>query len=596
MPKLRTRLVFLFTLYSLPFTLLLPGPLPAATPTPAVKALHQLFDDEWERLLRESPETATYFGDRRYNDRWSDLSLATIERQHKGNEAVLKKLAGMPRGALPPAEQLNYDLFKRDYSLAVEGHRFRDFLMPVSPINWEGFGGAASLAELPMFGSAADYENWIKRLDSYGTLVEQNIALMRQGMTERRMPPRVTMERIPRQIAAQLVAPAEHPLYAPFKNFPAGIDAKARARLENQGQTALRDSVIPAYRRFLEFFEKEYLPACSNSIAASALPDGAAYYAFQVRQMTTTELAPSLIHDIGLAEVTRIRGEMEKIKEQVKFRGSLQEFFGFLRSDAQFYYSKPEDLFNAYLILSRRIDPELVRLFGRIPRMPYGIKPVPAASAPDSTTAYYQGPADDGSRAGYYFVNLYKPETRPKWEMEALSLHEAVPGHHFQIALAQELGELPKFRRLGGYTAFIEGWGLYAESLGGELGLYTDPYSKFGQLTYEMWRAVRLVVDTGIHHKSWSRQQAIDFFKDNAAKTENDIAVEVDRYISWPGQALAYKIGELKIKELRARASEKLGTRFDVRGFHDTVLGSGALPLSVLESNVDQWIAAQSKK
>lgn len=579
--------VFLLALLALPAA--------AAPPSSAVKSLHQLFDAEWERSLRESPETASYFGDKRFSDRWTDWSESAIEQRAKGDRAVLKKLATIKRSALPAPEQLNYDLFKRRYENAVALQRFREFLMPVSPINWSGFGYATALPRLMSFSTAKDYEDWIQRLLGFGKLVDQNIALMRKGMLEGRVPPRVSLQRMTEQVRDYAPRLAEdNPLYAPFKSFPDSIPAAAREQYQVQGAAAIREMVNPAWRRFGDFLEKEYLPACSDSVAAESLPDGEAYYALRVRDYTTTNLTADQIHDIGLAEVARIRAGMEGIMAQVKFRGDLQDFFKFLRTDKRFFFKTGEELLDGYRILAKRIDPELVKLFGRIPRAPYGVMAIPDADAPNTTTAYYQQPAEDGSRAGYFYANLYKPETRPKWEMEALTAHEAVPGHHFQIALAQELGELPKFRRISDYTAFVEGWGLYSESLGGELGLYTDPYSKFGQLTYEMWRAVRLVVDTGIHHKGWTRDKAIEFFSENAAKTENDIAVEVDRYISWPGQALAYKIGELKIKELRARAESALGDKFDVRGFHDVVLGSGAIPLDMLEGIVNQWIEARA--
>jgi uncharacterized protein (DUF885 family) len=371
----------------------------------------------------------------------------------------------------------------------------------------------------------------------------------------------------------------------------AGVPAAARPRLRNEGRAAVHDVVVPAYRRLLRFFEERYLPGSRTTIAASDLPDGDAYYAFAIRSYTTTDLSAEAIHQLGLREVERIRGEMETLIGQIGFHGTFAEFLRYLRSDDRFYYTSADDLLEGYREITRRIEPQLGKLFGRLPTIPMDVQPIPAAEAAASTTAYYYPGAADGSRPGTVFVNLDQLHSRPRYEMEALMAHEGVPGHHLQISLALQQGELPKFRRYDGYTAYVEGWGLYSESLGNELGLYRDPYSHFGALTFEMMRAVRLVVDTGIHAKRWSRQQAIDYFTANTASGEHDIANEVDRYIGWPGQALAYKIGQLKISELRHRAEEKLGSRFDVKAFHDLILGSGALPLDLLEARVDSWLA-----
>jgi uncharacterized protein (DUF885 family) len=559
------------------------------------RALHQLFEEEWEWTMREFPTYASRLGDRRFNDRWPDVSLEAYEARHRHRLETLRRLGSVNRARLSPADRLNYDLFRKDLEQDIEEHRFREYLLPVNQRG--GVQSADELAELLRFQTVRDYEDWLARLRALPRYLEQTEALMREGVRARKLWPREVLKRVPAQLDKQVVERAEEsPFFLPFKNFPADIAAGERERLTLAAQEAITKSVVPAYRRFRDFFNKEYLPASFDRVGIWQWPDGAEAYAFLARRYTTTGLTPQQIHEQGLAEVARIRAEMQRVMTQVGFKGSHKEFFRKLRTGDEFYYKTPEELLEAYRALSKRIDPHLVKVFKTIPRMPYGVVPIPEKSAPDTTTAYYNGPAADGSRPGLYYVNLYKPETRPKYEMMALSLHEAVPGHHLQIARAMELGEIPKFRRYGGYTAFVEGWGLYAESLGEDMGLYDDPYSKFGQLTYEMWRAVRLVVDTGIHHLRWDRQRAIDYFLDNAAKTEQDIVNEIDRYITNPGQALAYKIGELKLKELRARAAAAIGPSFDVREFHDVVLGSGAVPLDVLERNVDEWIKSQKSR
>ena len=562
---------------------------PFAAEEDAAAQLHAIFEEEWEYFLRENPDSASRRGDRRWNDRWPDVSLEAIERRHQHRKEVLERLEAIDYEALSEADKLNYTLFRRRYELEVEAHQYRWYLLPLS--HRGGIQTRNALADSLRFATVKDYEDWLARLRGFPTLMDQTIALMREGIRGGMVHPKVIMDRVPAQIAAQIVDdPAESLFFKPFKRFPVDIPLTEQERLVAEAKTAVGEHIIPSFRRFQEFFINEYLPACSDRVGAWQLPRGQELYAFRARRYTTTDLTPEEIHQIGLREVRRIRGEMEKIIEEVGFEGSFQEFFEFLRTDPQFYYDDPEELLEAYRAIAKQIDPTLVRLFGRLPRMPYGVEPVPEHSAPHAGFASYRWPAADGSRAGTYFVNLYKPEVHPKYGMEAVSFHEAVPGHHLQIALAMELENLPKFRRFGRYAAFGEGWALYAETLGEELGFYQDPYSKFGQLSEELWRAVRLVVDTGMHYLGWTRQQAIDYSKANPARSEYVIVNQIDRYISWPGQALAYKIGELKIKELRARAEQELGERFDIRAFHDTVLGSGAVPLDVLEVIVEDWI------
>jgi prolyl oligopeptidase len=555
----------------------------------AARQLQELFTSEWDYRMREFPTDASQLGDRRWNDRWPDMTLDAIRKRQEHYVEALARLSRINRATLSRQDQLNYDLFKREYEETVEAFRYRLYLLPLN--QREGIQTAYDLSTALRFETVKDYDDWIARLRAFPAYMDQTIELMRTGIKERIMWPKVVMQRVPAQIDKQITTDPQASLfYKPFQSFPDTIPAAERLRLAKAAREAITSNVVPAYQKLKEFFARDYLPASYDRVGASEMPQGKEMYAFLARRNTTTSLTPAEIHEKGLTEVKRIRAEMQSVMDRVGFKGTLQEFFKFLRTDRRFYYQTPEELYEAYQAMSKSIDPKLVKVFKTLPRMPYGVDPIPAAIAPDTTTAYYRQPAADGSRAGTYFVNLYKPESRPKYEMMALSLHEAVPGHHLQIALAFELGEMPNFRRYGGYTAFIEGWGLYAESLGDDMGLYEDPYAKFGQLTYEMWRAVRLVVDTGMHNMGWDRQRAIDFFLDNAAKSEQDIVNEIDRYISDPGQALAYKIGQLKIKELRERAARELGARFDLREFHDVVLLSGAVPLDVLERNVDEWI------
>jgi uncharacterized protein (DUF885 family) len=557
--------------------------------------LEKLFAEEWEYTLREQPTFASNLGDLRYNDRWPDLSPAAMEKRQEHQRLLLKKLDAFDGKTLSKDDRLNYDLFRHQVETQIAEQPFQWHLVPLD--QRDGIQTEYTLADSLPFRKVKDYEDWIARLNNFPAYTEQSIALMRAGIKAKVLQPQVVMRRVPAQIRKQIVEnPEQSPFYSPLKKFPADISAEDQKRLKTAAKTAIADCVVPAYRDFLKFFEAEYLPACYPQVGAWQLPRGDEFYAIRCRHFTTTKLTPDEIHNIGLAEVARIRKEMEAIQREVKFDGTFHQFLEHLRTDKSQYYETPEELMAGYLALCKKIDPQLTKLFKKLPRIPYGLEPIPQQIAPDTTTAYYRPPSADGLRAGTYFVNLYRVEMRPKYEMEALSLHEAVPGHHLQIALATEMENVPQFRKFGGFTAFVEGWALYSERLGSDLGCYQDPYSRFGQLTYEMWRAVRLVVDTGMHSKRWTREQAIEFFQQNTAKSELDIANEVDRYIAWPGQALAYKIGELKIRELRDRAEKKLGDKFDIREFHDVVLRQGAVPLDLLEKLVDEWLATAVSK
>jgi len=570
------------------FAILLAGPVVAD----ASADFSGLLDEVWESRMADFPTFASSLGDRRYNDQWTDQSLKAIEKRHVKDSEFLRRLYAIDRDALSEADQLNFELFRRELQNDVDAHQFKAYLMPFSHR-----GGVQTLNQTALrlrLSTVQDYEDWLVRMSKVGTVVEQAIDRAERGRKDGYVAPGILMQRIPNQIATQLTElGTDSPFYEEFLEMPDAISDEDQQRLRDSAVSTIEKIVIPAYRDLARYFEKTYLPASRESIGLSSLPNGKSWYEFRARNYTTTRMTPEDIHRLGLNEVRRIRDEMQLIIDDLEFEGDFQAFLTFMRTDPQFYYDNPDALYEAYLATCKRIDPELVKLFGHLPRMPYGVKPIPAATAPDTTTAYYSRPAADGSRAGTYWVNLYRPEVRPKYEIEVLSVHEAMPGHHLQLALQQELGNMPNFRRFSGFTAFVEGWGLYSESLGYDLGLYKDAYSRFGALTYEMWRAVRLVVDTGIHYMGWTRQQAIDFFKDNAAKTEHDIVNEIDRYIGNPGQALAYKIGQLKILSLRESAENRLGDKFDIRAFHDELLGAGALPLDILEQRMDAWIASQ---
>lgn len=551
-----------------------------------------LLDEAWEWQLVQNPVFASSLGDRRFNEQWSDNSIEAIEDRQKQQQAFLDRVIAIDASQLSAVDQLNYDLFRRQLQNTIDGQQYKEHLMPMSQRG--GIQSLESTTQRLRMQSVKDYEDWLARMAKVETVIEQTIVRMEQGRKNGYMPPKILMERIPDQLAQQTVEnPEDSPFFGVFEAMPDAISDEDTSRLQASAKEIIDESIVPAYRDFSRYFNKTYLPASRESIGVSELPNGEAYYEHKARLFTTTQMNPNEIHRLGLNEVKRIRDQMQLIIDELQFDGDFADFLHFLRTDPQFYFDDPDDLYEAYLATCKRIDPELVKLFGKLPRMPYGLRPIPDNIAPDTTTAYYNSPAADGSRAGYYYVNLYKPEVRPKYEIEVLSVHEAMPGHHLQIALAQELEDVPNFRRYSGFTAFVEGWGLYSEALGYDLGLYKDPYSKFGALTYEMWRAVRLVVDTGMHYKGWTRQQAIDFFKDNAAKTELDIINEIDRYLIMPGQALAYKIGQLKMLELRRQAEQALGDDFDVRAFHDELLGAGAVPLEVLETRMNRWLTQQ---
>jgi len=562
--------------------------------------------DDWKQWLTEYPELATVLGFPGLNDRWRDDSPEGIERRRRHLASSRSTLLGFDRDDLPANERLSCDLYRGLLEDAEAGLRFGHDPLPFclgSPFNlWmplnqlEGIHVTASdMADLQPHERLSDYTDLLARLRSLPTAIEQTQALLEAGRARGYTPARIAVRGVPDQISNLVTTePLASALLKPFSDFPASVGEADRHRLVDEARAIYLDRVAPSLERLRVYYRSRYLPACREKVAVSSLPNGAEAYRFLVRWTTTTDLSPQQIHDIGLAEVRRIRAALEALMVKTGFSGTFDEFKRFLREDPRFFWTRGEELVDGYRIIAKKVDPQLGHLFGRLPRLPYGVVPVPRFKEAASPTAYYIPGAPTTGRPGQFFTNTYRVGIRPRWEMEALTLHEAVPGHHLQIALAQELQNLPDFRQQTGPTAYVEGWGLYAESLGEELGCYQDPYSKVGQLTFDMWRSIRLVVDTGMHALGWTRERAIEFFRENTGMSDVGIEVEVDRYIVWPGQALAYKIGQLKLRELRTLAERRLGGRFDVRGFHDLVLGEGALPLRDLEARVKKWIGSRA--
>ena len=584
------------------------GPAPSPSPAPAVqpavseataKTLHSLFDREWEWRLQDWPLLATAIGDYRYDDKLPDASLESWKTRADKTDGFLQELTSIDRATLNAVDRINYDMFKAQLDERRESFKYDEHLMPLNADS--GFHTEFALMQKQMaFATAADYDKYIARLKAFPKYVDDQIGLMREGLKKGVTIPRAALAGIETSIQPLIVDdPAKSPLWEPFARVPvalASLDQATRDRLQSDGRAAIADGVTPAYKKFLTFMTNDYVPGARETLAASELPNGKEYYAYLVKRFTTVDVTWEQVHQTGLEQVAAIQNEMDEAMKKSGFKGTFPEFLKFLRTDPRFYPKTGDALLKEASFIAKKMDAKLPALFGKLPRQPYGVSPVPAYLAPKYTAGRYSPNPPGGTEPGYYWVNTYALNTRPLYNLEALTLHEAVPGHHLQGALSYEVEGLPAFRKWTYISAFGEGWGLYSEWLGLEAGFYTDPYSNFGRLTYAMWRAARLVVDTGLHAKGWTRQQAIDYLSQHTALSVHECTTETDRYISWPGQALSYKTGELKIRELRRRAEQALGAKFDVRRFHDAVLGNGSVPLTVLEQVIDEWIAAEQKR
>ena len=562
--------------------------------------LEKMYVVYWEDGLKRNPIQATFVGDNRYNDQLPNFFAPSYRTESIAiSKDWLKKFQAIDASDIEGQTRLSYDIMVRSLKLELEGSEFRTDLMPLNQFNniIAAFAQLGSGTSAQPFKTVGDYDNWLKRANKMPELMTQMQANMREGVKIGMVPPKILMLKVLPQLEGIISKTTEDSIFwTPIKNMPAGFSAADKKRLTTAYSALISKKLNPAISGLHSFVKNDYVPKCRDSVGMKGLPDGQAIYAYQAKTSTTTDQTPAELHAIGLAEVARIHDLIRGIMAQEKFKGSLQEFFHFMDSDKQFQFKDEKALLAAYEALRVKVDKKIPEFFAVTPKAGFEIRPIEAFRAASSAGGEYQGPSEDGTRPGIFYVNTFDLPTRKTWDSEDLFLHEAIPGHHFQIAIQQELTGIPKFRRFGGDTAYVEGWGLYAETMGKELGVFTDPYMYFGGLQGELWRAIRLVVDTGLHDKGWSREQVIKYMRDNSAVSETDAIAEAERYMAIPGQALAYKMGQLKITELRARASKALGKGFDVREFHDQILKDGSLPLSVLDAKIDRWIADKTEQ
>lgn len=555
----------------------------------------RFLDAHWKDLMIEFPEAATLEGYPGQNDRLSDRSLKALINRRKEDKCIYGVLKKINRTKLNGEDTVTYDLLAHDYEDSIERSKFGNDYMPVSQLGNPMTEFSELLSSAPV-NSVKDFENILARFEAYPAQVSQVTEVMREGMKLKYMPYKPFMSKIDLQISKYIDDdPEKTVLYQAFKEMPASVDKEDQVKLRARARDLLQTKVIPAIKQFRKFFNEEYAPQGRENISFASLPGGADWYATEVKHYTTTNKSPDELHELGLREVARISGEMAKVREELKFKGDAKAFNKFLLSDKKFQYSTAEELLAGYREIAKRIDAGLPLMFKTLPRLTYGVKEMPPHIGEAGPTAYYIQGSLEAGRAGFFMANTTNLPSRPKWGMESLTMHEAVPGHHFQFAIAQELQGLPEQRKHGWYTAFSEGWALYAEGLGEEIGMFKDPYQKYGNLSYEMLRAVRLVVDTGIHSKGWSKQKALDYYRAELPAPEKDSENEIDRYIAWPAQALAYKVGQLKFREMRTKAKNELGNAFDVREFHDEVLRHGSVPMDVLDKTLSAWVASKKK-